>query len=90
MRAPEPPPIERIIDHRNRAVSTPSRATEMNPIATTPHRPPVAIALAMPPSSSPFNPRAARCIQNTIVVTIATARIDSVPPRTSCASKLSV
>ena len=31
----------------------PSRATEMNPIATTPHSPPVAIARVMPCSSSP-------------------------------------
>ena len=66
MSASGPPPNERTIDHRNSAVSMPSRATEMNPIATTPHRPPVASARAMPCSSSPFRPRAARCIQKTI------------------------
>jgi hypothetical protein len=33
---------------------------------------------------------AARSIQKTIVVTMATARIDREPPMISCASKLSV
>ena len=82
-------PNDCTIDHSSSVVSMPSRATEMNPIATMAQAPPVDRARSIPPSSERLRVRAVFCIQKIIQVTIATVRRDSRPPMSSCASKVS-
>ena len=81
-------PVAWIADQMNREVSRPSRPTAMNAVTT---RAPVPIdrALSNRPRSSPDSDRAVRRIQKTIQVTNPTATIDRMPPKASCASKLS-
>ena len=67
----------------------PSRATEMNPIMTTAHSPLDASARSTPVSSVDFMVRAVFCIQKIIQVTMATVTSERMPPRSSCASKVS-
>jgi len=78
--------------HTKSAVSTPSRPTLTTPSSTRPQPAPPAeraIAPSSSCSSSLRSPRAWRSIQKIIQVTRPTARMESEPPRISCAWKLS-
>ena len=75
--------------HSTRRVSIPSRPTETKESQKTAMPPPASTALATPAvSSERFIVAPALIIQNTIPVTIVTARSDMDPPITSCATKV--
>ncbi len=69
---------------RKTAVSSPSRSTAKNAIATSAQADPVAIAVAACASSSARSPRACRRIQTIMKVTIATAQRPTTVSSISC------
>ena len=78
-------PVACAAAHRNSAVSSPSRPTASTANSTR-LTAPASAATSRRASSSPRSERAVRAIQKIIIVTNATAMIDSDPPIISWAS----
>ena len=83
-----PLPVDCTAAQMNSDVSRPSRPTARNAVSASASVP-IGSAASSLSCSSVLRKRAVRRIQKTIQVTKPTATIDRVPPKRSCASKLS-